>query len=129
MDWIVQGFAAVQGWLFQSAVLPSLYALGLMDFAEPAFDATEFMLLGLVQITAIYVLLRPLEAWWPAERWQTRAAVRTDVLYTFLNRVGLVPIAIYAALTPLVASGNLHERLKGVTLPARLTVNVAGRKH
>jgi sterol desaturase/sphingolipid hydroxylase (fatty acid hydroxylase superfamily) len=113
MDWIVQGFATVQGWLFQSAVLPSLYALGLMDFAEPAFDATEFVLLGLAQITAIYVLLRPLEAWWPAERWQTRAAVRTDVLYTFLNRVGLVPIAIYAALTPLVDAFDSELRAAG----------------
>ncbi len=33
------------------------------------------------------------------------------------------------ALTPLVGAGNLHERLRGVTLPADLTVRVAGKKH
>jgi predicted Rossmann fold flavoprotein len=32
------------------------------------------------------------------------------------------------ALTPLVAAGNLHTRLRGVTLPATLTVRVAGKK-
>lgn len=113
MSWIVERFADVQGWLFQSAVLPSLYAAGLMDFAEPAFDATEFVLHGLLQIMLVYVLLRPLEAWRPAERWQDRKAVRTDVLYTFLNRVGLVPIAIYAVLTPLVNAFDAQLRSAG----------------
>ena len=113
MSWIIERFAALQGWLFESAVLPSLYALGLMDFAEIAFDATEFVLLGLVQIGAIYALLRPLEAWWPAERWTARAAVRTDVLYTFLNRLGLVPIAVYAVLTPLVDTFDAQLRAAG----------------
>jgi len=44
MSGITEGFAALQGALFQSLVLPSLYALGLMDLAEPAFDATAFVL-------------------------------------------------------------------------------------
>lgn len=113
MSWIVERFAALQGWLFESAVLPSLYALGLMDFAELAFDATEFVLLGCVQIAAIYVVLRPLEAAWPAERWATRRAVRTDVLYTFLNRLGLVPIAVYAVLTPVVDAFDAELRAAG----------------
>ncbi|MPZ42280.1 MAG: fatty acid hydroxylase [Betaproteobacteria bacterium] len=113
MSWIVERFVTLQGWLFQSAVLPSLYALGLMDFAEPAFDATEFVLLGLVQIAAVYLLLRPLELWRPAEHWQDRSAVRSDVLYTFLNRVGLVPIAVYAVLTPLVDALDAQLRAAG----------------
>jgi sterol desaturase/sphingolipid hydroxylase (fatty acid hydroxylase superfamily) len=117
MSWIVERFAALQGWLFETAVLPSLYALGWMDFAEPAFDATEFVLLGAVQLTAIYLLLRPLEAWWPAERWQDRSAVRTDVLYTFLNRLGLVPIAVYAVLTPVVDAFDAQLRAAGYIPP------------
>ncbi|MGH8635725.1 MAG: sterol desaturase family protein [Burkholderiales bacterium] len=113
MSWIVEHFASLQGWLFQSAVLPALYGLGFMDFAEPAFDATGFVLLGLVQIAAVYVLLRPLEAWRPAEHWQDRNAVRSDVLYTFLNRVGFVPIAVYAVLTPLVDAFDAQLRAAG----------------
>lgn len=113
MSGITEGFAALQGALFQSLVLPSLYALGLMDLAEPAFDATAFVLLGLMQIVVVYVLLRPLEAWWPAERWSDRRQVRTDVLYTFLNRLGIVPIAIYAVLTPLVDAFDAQLRTWG----------------
>jgi len=113
MNAIVEGFVALQAMIFQGAVLPALFALGLMDFAELAFDATEFVLLGLIQIIAIYVLLRPLEAWVPAERWPDRSAVGTDVLYTFLNRLGVVPIVIYAILTPLVDAFDAELRAIG----------------
>lgn len=110
MTIFVDAFAQLQALLYENAVLPSLYALGLMDFAEPAFDATEFVLLGVLQIVVVYVLLRPLEAWFPAERWTDRIAVRSDVLYTFLHRIGIVPIAVYALLTPVVdfADGELR---------------------
>ena len=102
MNAIVDAFAALHSAVFENIVLPSLFALGFMDFSEPAFDATEFVLLGLVQVVAVYLLLRPLEAWFPAERWPDRKGVRTDVLYTILHRIGLVPIAIYALLRPLI---------------------------
>jgi sterol desaturase/sphingolipid hydroxylase (fatty acid hydroxylase superfamily) len=110
---IAAAFAAVQGFVFERAVLPTLYATGLMEFAEPAFDATAFVLLGAIQILVVYLLLRPLEALWPAERWTDRRAVRTDVLYTFLNRLGLVPIAVYAILTPLVDAFDAELRAAG----------------
>jgi predicted Rossmann fold flavoprotein len=49
--------------------------------------------------------------------------------YGLAQSLGHSLVRTSPALTPLVASGNLHERLKGVTLPVRLTVHVAGRKH
>ena len=117
MSAIVDTFAALHAALFENIVLPTLFALGFMDFAEPAFDATEFVLLGLVQIVAVYLLLRPLEAWFPAERWSDRSGVRTDVLYTLLHRVGLVPIAIYALLTPLIDLVDAQLRTWGYIPP------------
>ncbi len=117
MSAIVDAFAAVHGAVFESLVLPTLFALGLMDFSEPAFDATEFVLLGLMQIVAVYVLLRPLEVWFPAERWSDRRDVRTDVLYTFLHRIGFVPIAIYALLTPVVDGIDAQLRAWGYIPP------------
>lgn len=119
MSDIFSGFAALQAWLFENFILPSLYALGLMDLAEPAFDATEFVLLGLAQIIAIYVLLRPLEKWFPAEPWADRRDVGTDVLYTFLNRLGIVPIALFALLTPLIDAVDADLRSVGY-IPAGL---------
>jgi sterol desaturase/sphingolipid hydroxylase (fatty acid hydroxylase superfamily) len=117
MSMIVEAFASVHAALFENAVLPALFTLGFMDFSEPAFDATEFVLLGLLQIIAVYVLLRPLETWFPAERWQNRQAVRADVLYTFLHRIGVVPIAIYALLTPFIDSVDEQLRAWGYIPP------------
>lgn len=117
MSALVDAFAATQALVFQHLVLPSLFALGLMDLAELAFDATEFVLLGLLQISIIYALLRPLEAWFPAERWADRRSVRVDVLYTVLHRIGIVPIGIYALLTPLIDGVDAQLRLFGYIPP------------
>jgi len=121
IDW----FTRLQALVYENAVLPSLYALGLMDFAELAFDATEFVLLGIVEILLIYLLLRPLEAWFPAERWTDRRAIRADVLYTFLHRIGIVPIALYALLTPVVDMIDGELRTLGY-IPLSLEAVVPG---
>jgi sterol desaturase/sphingolipid hydroxylase (fatty acid hydroxylase superfamily) len=81
-----------------------------MEFSEQAFDAVEYVLLGVIQLGALYLVLRPLESLVPAERWSDRKAVRPDVLYTFLNRLGLVPVAVYAVLTPLVNTFDAELR-------------------
>jgi sterol desaturase/sphingolipid hydroxylase (fatty acid hydroxylase superfamily) len=119
---LVAAFAWLQALLYENLVLPALYALGFMDVAELAFDATEFVLLGIVQIVAVYLLLRPLEAWFPAERWSDRRAVRSDVLYTFLHRIGVVPIALYALLRPLIDGADAELRSLGYIPPALETL-------
>jgi sterol desaturase/sphingolipid hydroxylase (fatty acid hydroxylase superfamily) len=125
MSDLVAGFAALQAWVFEQWVLPALYSLGLMDFAEPAFDATEFVLFGFVQIIVVFVLLRPLEKWFPAELWPDRRFVGTDVLYTFLNRLGVVPIMLFAILTPLIDAVDGSLRNVGY-IPASLENLVPG---
>jgi sterol desaturase/sphingolipid hydroxylase (fatty acid hydroxylase superfamily) len=118
MSYLIDAFATLQALIFESLVLPSMYALGFMDLAEPAFEATEFVLLGLLQIAAVYLLLRPLEAWFPAEQWADRHSVRTDVLYTVLHRVGFVPIAIYALLAPVIDFADGELRTLGYIPPS-----------
>lgn len=122
MNALIDAFARLQALVYENTILPSLYALGLMDFAEPAFDATEFVLLGIVQIVAVYVLLRPLEAWFPAEQWADRRAVRADVLYTFLHRIGIVPIGVYALLTPVINLADGELRTLGYIPPSLETL-------
>jgi sterol desaturase/sphingolipid hydroxylase (fatty acid hydroxylase superfamily) len=96
-----------QMWLFEHAVQPALYALDLASYAEDAFEATEWFLWGALEIAVLYALLRPLEAWMPVEHWTDRRAVRTDVLYTVLHRLGVVPVALFFLLVP------LFDELKG----------------
>lgn len=102
MDYLFQLLEPLQSWLFQGAVLPALYRLGFMAYADEAYDATGLFVLGLAELGVIYVLIRPLEWWRPVERWAERRAVRVDVLYTFLYRSGLLPLVFFFVLQPLL---------------------------
>src|SRR5205085_2385250 len=86
--------AALQAWLFERAVEPLLYRIGAMDHADMAFEAVEVALIGGLEIVVLAALLRPLEAWRPAERWADRRGVGVDMLYTVLHRVGLLPVLL-----------------------------------
>jgi sterol desaturase/sphingolipid hydroxylase (fatty acid hydroxylase superfamily) len=94
-------FTDAQAWLFEAAVQPLLYALGMMRFQESAYEATEWFLLGILQVVVLYAVLRPLEALVPAERWADRRETRVDVIYTLLHRLGVVPLLLFLLLTPL----------------------------
>jgi sterol desaturase/sphingolipid hydroxylase (fatty acid hydroxylase superfamily) len=110
MSWLVDAVAWLQTSLFESAVQPGLYALDLASYAEPAYDALEWLIWGALELAVLFVVLRPLEALFPAERWTDRRAVGVDVFYTFLHRLGIVPLAFFFLLTPVVdaAEGALH---------------------
>jgi sterol desaturase/sphingolipid hydroxylase (fatty acid hydroxylase superfamily) len=88
--------------LFEHAVQPTLYALGMASHLEDAFEATEWFIWGAIELAVLYAILRPLEALIPAERWTDRRAVRTDVLYTALHRLGVVPMILFFSLAPLL---------------------------
>lgn len=91
------------GWIFEAALQPGMYALGLMEWADDAHEWLDFALLGLVSMAVSYVLCRPLEAWRPVEPVTDRRAVRTDVIYTALARVGLLPLLAFVLLASLQA--------------------------
>ena len=50
MRGLIDIWVGVQAWIFETFVSPVLYALGLMEWYEPAFNAVEFVMLGVVQI-------------------------------------------------------------------------------
>jgi sterol desaturase/sphingolipid hydroxylase (fatty acid hydroxylase superfamily) len=108
-------FTAVHGWLFMTIVEPVLFRFDGAGVMEQAYDGTEFFLLGLIQIAVIYAILRPLEAWRPAERWDDRRAVAVDVVYTFLHRLGLFSLVMFFVLDPWVDELTGILRLHGVS--------------
>ncbi len=112
---LVAAFAAVQGWIFMTIVEPLLFKFGGGGFMDEAYDGVEFFLLGLLQVAVLYVVLRPLEAWRPAERWADRRAVRVDVIYTLLHRLGLFSLALFFVLDPLVDALAGRLRLEGIS--------------
>lgn len=100
MSWLTQPFDAAQQWLFESLVQPLLFALGQASVLEDGYDATGWLLVGLLQLVVMLAVIAPLERWRPVEPLRDRAAVRTDVLYTLIHRLGLFRLVLFFTLTP-----------------------------
>jgi sterol desaturase/sphingolipid hydroxylase (fatty acid hydroxylase superfamily) len=107
---LVDLFAQVQGWLFQSVIAPFIYLTGLGEFTEQAFEGTEWLLVGVCEVVLLFVLLRPLEALLPAQVITDKRARRIDFLYTAIHRLGAFTVAVFFVLDPLIdhLTGVLH---------------------
>jgi sterol desaturase/sphingolipid hydroxylase (fatty acid hydroxylase superfamily) len=101
MDWLTDLFSNLQQWLFETAIQPVVYAIGLGGWVEDAFDATGWLLVGLIQIAVLIAVIGPLQRWRPAEPVVDRRAIRIDVIYTLIHRLGLFRLAMFFALDPL----------------------------
>ena len=100
--WIQDLFAALHQHVFESGVLPLLYALDLGGEAERAFSATEFFLIGAIEITLLAIVLGALEQWRPVERQTHTDWKKTDASYTMLHRLGFVPLLLFFLLMPAI---------------------------
>ncbi|HRM94543.1 MAG TPA: fatty acid hydroxylase, partial [Alicycliphilus sp.] len=95
MSWPSQWFDTAQQWLFEALVQPLLFALGQASVLEDAYAATGWLLVGLLQLAVMLVVIAPLERWRPVEPLRDHAAVRTDVIYTLIHRLGLVRVVLF----------------------------------
>ncbi|MBP0492642.1 sterol desaturase family protein [Pararoseomonas indoligenes] len=98
LDTISRGYDAFTSILFQNGVQPLLYAFGMMEWEEDAFAWMDFIVFGVLQVLVVYAICRPLEAWRPVERWDDRRVVWTDVTYTLLARLGVLPLIAFVLL-------------------------------
>jgi sterol desaturase/sphingolipid hydroxylase (fatty acid hydroxylase superfamily) len=110
MDTLFQFLEPIQGWLFEALVLPVMFHTGFMTYAEEAHAATGDFVLALAEIGLIYLILRPLEAWRPAEIWRDRREVWPDVIYTFLYKTGALPLIFFFLLA--IPLGELDYLLR-----------------
>lgn len=92
---MISALDLVAGWVQESLLLPALYAAGLMEWEDIAFGWALFAVYGAVQVALTFAVCLPLERWRPVERWPDAAAVWVDVLYTFIARVGLLPLVTF----------------------------------
>jgi sterol desaturase/sphingolipid hydroxylase (fatty acid hydroxylase superfamily) len=98
-QWLMDLWVDSAGAIYESAVQPALYAAGLMQWADRVQEWLDFALLGIVQILLVYAVCRPLEAIRPVEPVTNAAAIRTDVFYTLLARLGLLPLIAFVLLS------------------------------
>ncbi len=110
MDTLIQWFSLCQQWLFEAAVQPLLFHLGMASLIEDAYDATMWLLVGLIQVAVLALGFGALERWRPVEVVHDRQQVAVDVLYTLIHRLGLFRILLFFTVEPLwdAAFGQLH---------------------
>jgi len=101
MDWLITQFSDLQGWLFEGLLQPLMFNLGLGNFLVDGYTATGWLLVGLLQLVVLLVLIGPLERWRPVHAISDPAAVRVDVLYTLIHRLGLFQLVLFFTLDPL----------------------------
>jgi sterol desaturase/sphingolipid hydroxylase (fatty acid hydroxylase superfamily) len=115
IDFLMRNFALLQGWIFEQAIQPVLFRLGLNHLSEQAFDATELMLLGILEIAVLALVLGALERRYPAEAQNDSPDRRIDRWYTLLHRLGIFPLFAFVLLTPLVDALETRLRLSGIS--------------
>ncbi|MDA8249675.1 MAG: sterol desaturase family protein [Rhodospirillales bacterium] len=78
-------------------LVPLLYRLGWMQWQELAFGWALFAVYGALQVALTFAVCMPLERWRPVARWPDARPILTDVFYTVLSRVGLLPLVTFVA--------------------------------
>jgi sterol desaturase/sphingolipid hydroxylase (fatty acid hydroxylase superfamily) len=106
-----------QTWLFETFVSPILFWVNLMEWYEPAFNAVEFVMLGAVQITIIALFMRFFERRWPLEKGDDGRLIAVDRVYTALNKLGIVPLAIFIVAYPITNEIEHLVRAWGLAPP------------
>ncbi|WP_396437690.1 sterol desaturase family protein [Limnohabitans sp.] len=95
MDTLIDAFSWLQQSLFEAVVQPLVFALGLAQLLEKAYEGTGWLVVGLLQIAVLLTVLGPMQRRWPAEPVQDTRAVRVDVVYTLIQRLGLFKLAMF----------------------------------
>ncbi len=95
MEWFANIFSVIQQWLFELLVQPLAFAVGAGNLLEDGYAATGWLVVGLLQIAVMVLLIGPAQRLWPVEAVTDRRAVRTDVLYTLLHRLGVFKLVMF----------------------------------
>jgi len=119
METLIQAFISVQGWIFEQMVQPLFYRFDLMPFVDDAYEAVGVVMAGIIEIAVLCALFKPLEKWWPVEQWDgsAREAVRADVMYTWLHRLGVLPLVIFLLLVIPVNELDAWMRMHDLVRP------------
>ena len=102
MDTLIDLFASLQADLYEGVLQPIAFAMGLGNRLEDVFNATGWLLVGLIQLAIMLVVISPLQRWRPAEVQHDHQAIRTDVLYTLIHRLGVFRLGLFFAVDPVM---------------------------
>jgi len=107
--------STMQTLLYINVVQPFLFKADLMGYDEDTFDALYWVIVGVLEVLVMYVILRPLEALRPAEKWQDRKGVRVDALYTWIVKLGILNLFFFFTFQPFFDSFQSWLRLHDIS--------------
>lgn len=112
IDALIDIFAVAQHWLFEFAVQPVMFQLGMGALLEVGFEGTGWLLMGLLQMVVLVCVFVPLQRALPVEPVTDKATIRTDILYTVIHRLGLFRVALFLLVDPVfdLAFGALRQQ-------------------
>lgn len=93
--WPTDWFAWAQQALFEAVVQPLAVALGQSNVLEDAYEGTGWLLVGLLQVALMLCVIGPLQRRWPVAPVRDAAAIRVDVIYTLVHRLGLFQLVMF----------------------------------
>ena len=114
MDTLTDLFADAQAALYENVMQPLAFAVGMGNRLEEVFNGTGWLLVGLIQIAVMVALIGPLQRWRPVEQLTDMRAVRIDVLYTLIHRLGLFRVALFLMVEPILDWVMGELRVQGV---------------
>lgn len=115
IEWMQDQFAVVQQWLFETVVQPLAFGLGVGNLLEVAYNGTGWLLAGLLQVAVLVLLIGPLQRLWPVEPVTQRRAIRVDVIYTLIHRLGLFKLLMFFSIENWLESGIGQLRAQGLS--------------
>ncbi|MBS4075346.1 sterol desaturase family protein [Ameyamaea chiangmaiensis] len=92
---MIDPFSWLAGWIQEHWLIPVLYHFGWMEWEDTSFLWAMFAIYGVLQVGLNLSVCMPLERFWPLQKWPTREAVGTDILYTLIARIGLFPLVTF----------------------------------
>ena len=95
LEFFTEAFGQSQTLLFEHVVQPLAFNLGAGNLLDVAFEGTGWLLVGLLQILVMVCVIAPLERWRPIELASNPAAVRVDIVYTLIHRLGLFKLVMF----------------------------------
>ena len=113
-EFLTDGFAFLQLVLFESVVQPIAFFLGAGNLLDVAYEGTGWLMVGMVQILVMVLVIAPLEKWKPAEPLVSPDAVKVDVIYTLIHRLGLFKLFMFFTFENLIETAFGMLRVHGL---------------
>lgn len=113
-EFLTDGFAFLQLVLFESVVQPIAFFIGAGNLLDIAYEGTGWLMVGIVQIMVMVLVIGPLEKWIPAEPVVSPNAIKVDVIYTLIHRLGLFKLFMFFTFENLIETVFGMLRVQGL---------------